>query len=48
MRLAKRFWEHTELAIGATNLSDHYHLEHDLDNIPRVFYVQLFHEFGKK
>ncbi len=44
-RLSKKLNENTELAIGATNLTDPYHLEHDLPNIPHVFYAQLFYKF---
>lgn len=44
-RLSKRLNKNAELAFGITNLTDPYHLEHDLPNIPRVYYAQLFYKF---
>jgi iron complex outermembrane receptor protein len=44
-RLSKQLDKNTEVAFGAMNLTDPYHLERDLSNIPRVFYAQLFCKF---
>ena len=44
-RLSKRLNKNTELAIGATNLTDPYHSEHNQQEVPRIYYAQLFCKF---
>lgn len=44
-RLSKKLNKNTEIAIGTTNLTDPYHPEHNQQEVPRVFYAQLFCKF---
>lgn len=46
VRLAKRIWNNNaEIALGFTNLTDHFHDEGASAEIARQFYVQFFYEF---
>ncbi|MFC1763363.1 TonB-dependent receptor plug domain-containing protein [Planctomycetota bacterium] len=48
IRLAKKLWsESTEIAVGITNLTEHFHneLNNTADEVPRQLYVQLFYNF---
>ncbi|MHC4221124.1 MAG: TonB-dependent receptor plug domain-containing protein [Planctomycetota bacterium] len=48
VRLAKKIWNDSgEIALGVTNLTDHFHNEFNTrrDGVPRQFYLQFFYYF---
>lgn len=46
VRLAKRIWNNSaEVALGFTNLTDHFHNEGASAEVARQFYIQFFYEF---